>query len=629
MNDVYSLLNINKDALQDFMLWANSVADHQTEKVVNKNLSKLKHIEQRVLVDKGLKMPEQSIDEVIGKVIRMVPSGDTSGESWTSRELRIVSYYLMKLRGNDTNYRFALNLLRHNWRDLFFNGLVFYLMNSWNSIEPNYRALTSNLLMEKLEEYEGSNRRYNIWKKRLNLFDSNNGPTRMAALLAAKGIGILEAPTLLGVKPSSLKQSYYSDVIIKYVVNNDITNREAIEEIFERHSLDRTKKLLFAYMVEKEDRIADGLRRSQLCRFASIELGDVTLAASWAPFTGATETDAQKLKKAMKLVNIWFAQQIIETFFEMCVQDKERKAFWLKYVNDISTFKIVGSTITKQKLQSNSKIGSMFLRHFIETNSQISQTSALVLFIRDKMLVEFSDIGALYAYNQTHNMAKKVTSSQHCIASTNDLKTPWISGIVEKDSWGNYSIYNQEGKLSHRGDWQGRLSAWLRIIVLSPSNMTKSLIDKRDDDIFKAKPLPAESFNYKSLEQKLRNSKGATAIDAKDGTDTSSPSKEGHGFKYNIASKFLEHNVQVVANAEGFHLSLGQKHYSPIRPFKPGEGPTGSIWIKKAPLQDWKEIVHNYEGSSTRSVGFIRITSKEVIFKESLSVAGKTRHKLY
>ena len=42
MSDVYSLLNINQGMLQDFRLLADLVADHQTEKDVNKNMFKLK-----------------------------------------------------------------------------------------------------------------------------------------------------------------------------------------------------------------------------------------------------------------------------------------------------------------------------------------------------------------------------------------------------------------------------------------------------------------------------------------------------------------------------------------------------------------------------------------------------------
>lgn len=613
--------------LQDFRLLADRVADHQIEKVVNKNMSKLKQIEERMLVDKGLEVAQQSIDEVISKVIRMAPSGNTAGENWTVRELRIVSYYLMKLRDDSINYMYALELLNNNWKNMFFNGLAFYLLNSWHSIEPDFRTLTTQLLMRKLEEYSDSNRRYNLWKNRLNLFDSN-GPTRMAAMLSAKRMNIEEAPTLLGFKESSIKQSYYSDVIIKYIANNGITDRDSIEDIFELHNLDRTKKLVFAYLIEKEDQIGDGLRRAQLCRFANTQLGDVTLATSWAPFAGATETDVQKLKKAMQLVNMWFAQQIIESFFEICVQDKERKNFWLKYVNNISAFKIIGSTATKRLLQSNSKIGSMFLRHYIETNSYSSQTSALVLFIKNKMIVEFSDTGALYVYNQTHPMVKNVTNARYGLASTNDLKIPSMDGIVEKNYWGDYSIYNEQGKLHHRGNWQIRLTAWMNHILFSSQNTSVSFMENKHDDIFKAKPLPAEDF--KPLKEYAGNEKidsSVTEINKENVTSLSTINETQ--FSYRIASKTLDNNVRVVANAKGFYLSLGKNHYQLIKPFVAGESPTGSIWIKKASLHGWNEIVHNYLGSDVRSIGFIRITTDEVIYKESLSVGGKTKYKLY
>ena len=626
MSDVYSLLNINQGMLQDFRLLADRVADHQTEKVVNKNMSKLKQIEERMLVDKGLDVAQQSIDEVISKVIRMASSGNTAGKNWTVRELRIVSYYLMKLRDDSVNYMYALELLNNNWKNMFFNGLAFYLLNSWHSIEPDFRTLTSQLLMRKLGEYCDSNRRYNLWKNRLNLFD-NNGPTRMAAMLSAKRMNIEEAPTLLGFKSSSIKQSYYSDVIIKYIANNNISDCDSIEDIFELHDLDRTKKLVFAYLVEKEDQIGDGLRRAQLCRFVNTQLGDVTLATSWAPFAGATETEVQKLKKAMQLVNMWFAQQIIESFFEICVQDKERKNFWLKYVNNISAFKIIGSTATKRLLQSNSKIGSMFLRHYIETNSYSSQTSALVLFIKNKMIVEFSDTGALYVYNQTHQKVKTVTNARYGISSTNDLKIPSMNVLIEANTWGGY-YYHEEGRMTHQGYWQQRLDGWINQMVLSSQNMSVSFMENKHDDIFKSKPLPTE--NFKPLKEHGGNEEidsSVTEINKQNITSQSIINETQ--FSYRIASKTLDNNVRIVANAKGFYLSLGKNHYQLIKPFAAGESPTGSIWIKKSSLNGWNEIVHNYFGSDVRSIGFIRITTDEVIYKESLSVEGKTKYKLY
>lgn len=629
MRDIYSILNINSGIIKDFHLLADRVADHQIEKVINKNVRTLKQIEERMLFDKGLNIAQQSIDEIISKVIRMAPSGDTSMDNWTIRELRIISYYLMKLRDDKVCYLYALELLDKNWKNMFFNGLAFYLLNSWHSIEPNYRDLTSQLLVKKLNNYSESNRRYSLWKNRANLFDSN-GPFRLAALLKAKNMSIAEAPSLLGFKNTSIKQDYYSDVIVKYVETNHITNLDSIDQVLELHNLDRTKKLIFAYLVETEDHIGDGLRRAQLCRYANVKLGDVTLASSWAPFTGATTAEVQRLKRAMQLVNMWFAQQIIESFFEICVQDKDRKLFWLNYVDKISGFKIVGSTAIKRTLQSNSKIGSMFLRHFIETNSYSSQTSALVLFVKNKMMVEFSDTGALYVYNQTHPMVKTVINApRNGIASTNDLKMPTMDNLVEKNYWGNYSVYNEQGRMSHAGYWQQRLKGWLNQMLLSAENNSVSFLDQKNDDVFKAKPLPAENFKplaAESVETETVTEQDKVVEKKEESFVLESVPVE---FRSKIASKVLENGVRVVANAKGFYLSLGKNHYELIRPFASGQTPTGSIWLKKATMIGWYEIVHNYHGTDTRSIGFIRITNGEVTFKEDLYIAGKTKYKLY
>lgn len=628
MSDIYSILNINAGIIKDFHLLAHRVADHQIEKVINKNTRMLKQIEERILVDKGLNVAQQSIDETISKVFRMAPSGDTSMDNWTIRELRIVSYYLMKLRDDNACYRYALDLLDKNWKNMFFNGLVFYLLNSWHSIEPEYRDITSQLLTQKLNTYSESNRRYTLWKNRVNFFDSA-GPIRMVALLKAKNMSIAEAPSLLGFKNTSIKQAYYSDVIVKYVESNHITNRDSIEQMLELNNLDRTKKLIFAYLVETEEHIGDGLRRAQLCRFANTQLGDVTLAVSWAPFTGATTAEVQRLKKAMQLVNMWFAQQIIESFFEICVQDKDRKHFWLKYVDKISGFKIVGSTAVKRSLQSNSKIGSMFLRHFIETNSYSSQTSALVLFVKNKMIVEFSDTGALYVYNQTHSMVKNIINTRYGIASTNDLKITSMNGLVERNYWGDYSVYNEQGKLHHRGDWQGRLSSWINAKLLYANNESVSFLDQEHDDVFTAKPLPAENFKPLTVDHAETQAVKIEELVAEKKTDTFALKPETAGLKYKIASKMLENEVRVVANAKGFYLSLGKNRYELIKPFGFGQMPTGNIWIKKASMIGWYEIVHNYHNTDTRSIGFIRITTSEVTYKEDLYITGKTKYNLH
>lgn len=270
----------------------------------------------------------------------------------------------------------------------------------------------------------------------------------------------------------------------------------------------------------------------------------------------------------------------------------------------------------------------MFLRHFIETNSYSSQTSALVLFIKNKMFVEFSDTGALYVYNQTHSMVKKVTNARYGISSTNELKIPSMNVLIEANTWGGYYYY-EEGRMTHQGYWQQRLEGWLNKMVLSSDNNNVSFLDQKHDDIFKAKPLPAENFKPQTVSCVETDSVKQEERTAEQKSDYLALEPEASEFKYKIASKVLENGVRVVANTKGFYLSLGKKHYELIKLFSPEQLPTGNIWIKKASLVGWNEILHNYYGTDTRSIGFIRITTDEVTFKDALFVADKTKYKLY
>jgi hypothetical protein len=136
MADAYTQLNINQEVLKDFALQALRIDDHQIEKTINQNIRKLKEIEMRVFADEGIKVNKQSIEEVLYKVLEAAHSGETNMDDWTMRELRIVSYYMMKLQNENDVYNYALALLDRGWKNMFFNGLVFYVMNSWNMKKP-------------------------------------------------------------------------------------------------------------------------------------------------------------------------------------------------------------------------------------------------------------------------------------------------------------------------------------------------------------------------------------------------------------------------------------------------------------------------------------------------------------
>lgn len=651
MADVYNLLNINSEVLKDFHLQANRIDDHQTEKVINQNLCKLKEIESRMFANECIKVSRQSIEEVLYKVLEASHSGETNMGDWTMRELRIISYYLMKLQNEDDVYNYALNLLDKGWKNMFFNGLVFYVMNSWNMIKSELRKNTCQLITKKLQQYSDNNRKYLMYKNHANFFEEA-GPTRMSALLVSKKKDVREAPQILGNKPSSFSQSYYSDVIVKYCEKVDI-DINTLETIFEIHKDTRTKKLVFANLVEKADKSGDAVEQTQISKFINSVLGDVTLAATWAPFPGATLDEALKLKHAMQLVNLWFTRRIIETFFEVCVQDRDRKIFWLNYVQMVSGFKIVGSTMTKRALQNDPRTSTLFLRHFIDTNSNYSQTSALVLCIKNKVMVEFSDTGALYVYNEGHTQTKFLRNGARFMTSTNDLKIPSMQLLIVTNDWGGHS-YNEEGRMTHQGHWQSRLNNWMRNKVLSKDNTAMSYFETKDDETFVAQELPKEkpitkpvtniqkpiietanNNNYSSISKPSNHNQNRTVSQtslfekqqANPSTNsfvTTNQNAKQAIYETKIAWVFgsnwiFNGSCRVVCNKRGYFVntSKGQK-YVHLRGLKDGTKAIGNIWIKHPNNNGWFPFVHAFSGKE-HLIGYLKQGGGGLLYKKDLN----------
>ena len=490
MTDVYSLLKIDHELLKGFHLQANRVENMQTERNLRQQVKTLKQIEERAMSDGGLTVTRQSVQEIIDKVKDAVRSGQGDAVNWTARELRVISYYLIKLQGDDEVFHYALRILDDGWRNLFLNGLAFFLLNCWCGIKPNLRRATCKLFTKRLDAYKGTNRRVMAWKNHANYFD-DAGPLRLLQLLLSQDIDIMQAPSILGYKESALAQTFYSDVIIGYTQNKPI-GLTKLEMVFEKHNYARTKKLILADYVEKSDRRGDAEKQTYLSNFINKTLGDVTLATTWAPFPGATAEEAQRLKHAMQLAKKWFARKIIETFFKICVQDKQREQFWLRYVQNISGFRIVGSSLIKQALRNDPSTREMFMPFFIDTNSRSSQTSALILSIKNKVMIEFSDVGALYVYNEDNVAVSFLRNGWRRIVSTSDLKTPSMDNLVSTDSWGYFTYYEEEGKMKHQGYWSSRLDNWMKQKVLTEDNKSESFFDCKDSGKFTAQPFTEE-----------------------------------------------------------------------------------------------------------------------------------------
>ncbi len=475
MSNIYGLLNLNRDILENFALQGRLIENNvETDRILRNATRKLKAIEDRMQDDgKRPEFNQQSIEEVIEKVKR---EANGANEEWELKELRLVSYYMVRLRNEQKVFDHALWLLENNWKDLFVNGLMFFLMNSWNICADNLLIGISELIKRHLVNYNGSIKRYLTLKQQTDLLEKA-GPVRLATILSAKNIPLEDAPIILGYKASSLSFPYFSDVVINYFKRKQEIDYDEMENIFSKHSLDRTKKLIYAYLVEKAEDSGDGNFQGAVVRSARRILGDINVSTTWSPFTGATAEDIWQLNKAKDLIIAWGARKTVDAFFDVCVQDSRRRKCWLEYVGSIMDYRIVGSTSVRTKLQSNSEVAPLLKSCFIETNSRISATAALVLFIKDKVFVEFSDVGSLYIYNSSNRVIRDIKRKRY-LDSTADLKDTSIGMAIDQYSSWSY-LYYDEGRITHRGEWEERFRRWMREkMEMRPGQKVKYSIPK-------------------------------------------------------------------------------------------------------------------------------------------------------
>lgn len=652
MDNIYSLLDLNADLLSNFPIQANVIEDKGTERILNQNIKKLGLIERIHGSEVECKMPSHKINAVVQKILRKVLKN--SDEEISLPELRIISYNLSQFHGEDQAYFYALELLKNEWKDMFFNGIASYLLSSWNQIREDYLYSCISLFTSQLQSYSGSIQRYQKLKEHIDFF-KEGGPLRLGSFVVRKNIALKEAPMVIGYKQSAFAHAYFSDVIIKFIKDTDLTDVDYLEdEIFAYHKEDRTKKLVFANLILAAETIGDTFRQRKISSVASRILGDITLSATWAPFQGATEEEISKLRRASELANLWVNRMVIEAFFEVCVQDKARERFWIDYAKEVTGFKIAGSSLVRRLLQQDPRIDIQTLNKcFIETNSNLSRTSALILIFKGKAVIEFSDVGSVYAYNVTNSVISSVLKSRKRIEKTDELKDTSLPILVE--SKGYSSWFHEEGRLTHRGEWEMRLRTWMKEKVFVSSNIDPNRYEV--DELFTLHPISydqpklddvAITTNPEVIEPPHFYDSDSDQVEEKEehnfnamSTGLSKPMETALAntctkeiFQKNtdktiwesldspkiISSKWVFDGLcQVVGTLTGFHLHIVNKplnKYAKIKDFKINTENKGNIWIRKSQSKGWLPIIYFIDNKEI-NLGLIKLSKGRVLYRIS------------
>ncbi len=394
------------------------------------------------------------------------------------RELRALTYSLnyseynlSSIFDNENELKYALTLLESNWRDSFFMGLIDCFLSNWETKHIKSLEQIESIITRRLNNYTGNRNTLNSFKNNKRFFNIKNGDMVLGDTIARLNKPLTEATKILGVPEKWFSYPYFSKVIVVYYERNrhDINNQiNTIEEVLNIHTCTETKKRLIPRIVIQATEAEFHTIKDRAKKMALTHLKDPQNKGEslWSAYVGnLSDSEINNINKAKQIILQWMAEEFINFFFKDCINDPRRRRFWLKYSNQISLFKIVGTEAVKKMLLTNQLISKYVDARFATTPSFRDSNSALMFEIKNYLFVEFSDFGAFYAYKRTNPNAPSMEKKY--FNHTSELKDSSMNWLAYR-SRREILQTSEEGKLGHNDGeltWEQVVSYWLRNVA--------------------------------------------------------------------------------------------------------------------------------------------------------------------
>ena len=456
MENINDLLNFHFKADTFAKMGMNVINTNLIDGVKNK-ISELKEISNKIdAIGSGV---DKSID--INPILAYINKYESLPELSMKNEkkvLRALCYYLSEIKSSNA-IAYILQSLDRKWQNSFYWGLIDYVFQFWNPVSQNF-CRVRDFLRDKLNNYNGTNSKCIFIRDNIKYFE-NNGPIMLGVKLKSDKKPILSCTEVLGMSEQKITYRYFSDVIYSYYKYkfDECIGYDELDKVLNLHNNSLTDKSVIPLFIARKKNLTT-FWKDALESLSKQRIGDCENNAKWSlPVEVETERH-DLLKEAQNLIRIWSNEKYISIYFEKCVDDPRRKIFWLKYIKDIEKIRIAGSRVTKQTMSTDMRLMQLLHGKFIlGTNNTKSDTSAIIMQIRGKIYIEFSEKGnALYVY-QEHNLPISKLFSCFVIQSINSLKKTNMDQLIDTSYWNGYD--NDYGRMVHIGEWEHRLSNYI------------------------------------------------------------------------------------------------------------------------------------------------------------------------
>ena len=446
--------------------------------------STFKHNADRIIYSKTKSDVKDNIEQV-NQLISKLPDGGTAPGSkqikdiyhlfinslndseivFSRRDTRMLLWALDYIPDNNKeailyseHFKIAIGIINRNWRDSFIITFWHLLLKNWNILlkYPVQKKLITKILKERLNKYKMSRKDILNLSRNIKLFINDVSPYLYALELIDRDYSIDKAHELINQKESILFYEFFSEVVYEYIQLSENFSDIELNSIYDflRYQNSKRSKLLVCSSIINGSKYG---RHEATVKSRTLNIiGDPIKEHLWR-FSEISKTEEIEVEKARRKLNVMLNKQFIKVFFEKLVSDPRRKNYWMKFIDKIEDIKFIGNRNNYDYLKSIQSI-SKFVDSRYKIMTSRADTCSLVIYSRGFVFTEFTDTGALYIYkNNSFNV------NLNNVSNIADLKTWPISKYACKKSLNHgYVNLNEEGRITHQGDWESRFNIWMR-----------------------------------------------------------------------------------------------------------------------------------------------------------------------
>ena len=360
-------------------------------------------------------------------------------------------------------FEIAQKIITDKWKDSFIISLWHILLKNWNSLQDHQeqRDSLTNLLNSKCNEYNRSRKDILNISTNISLFSKLDSAESYANKLLENKILLNEAHTLINQKESILGYNYFESVAIFYVdflsskmLSTKIT--QSVLSFLKTHNTRYTSLIICSTLINRDEFKND----INIIKDQSIQLiGDPLNRHAWN-YSNLSDKESKNIELARIKLNILLNKHFLKYFFEELIDDARRKVYWMKFIENVEEIRFCGSKANYYSIKRNSDITQFVDSRFQVTRSK-QQTSAIIIYSKGFVFVEFSDVGALYIYLKD-NFKSRVNLNN--LQSIDDLKlwSRYKYACKNSTEKAGHVTLNKEGRILHQGDWESKIDVWMK-----------------------------------------------------------------------------------------------------------------------------------------------------------------------